>query len=131
MLVTIDDYLANAGLRERANAGVWVAADDEVLRLEPELNSLAVIALHFPAFSDGRGLSHATTLRSRLGYTGELRAFGDVRRDQMEQMVRCGINAFELPEGADIDGALAGLKLFSHSYQSSTNRPEPLFRTRR
>ena len=66
----------------------------------------------------------------RMGYTGELRAIGDVRRDQIEQMLRCGINAFELPEGADVDAALEGLKEFSHSYQPSPSTPEPLFRKR-
>ncbi|MBJ39439.1 MAG: oxidoreductase [Gammaproteobacteria bacterium] len=130
VLVTIDDYAADPGLQGRKDAGVWVAADDDIDRLQAHVGSLELIALHFPAFTDGRALSHATTLRMRTGYTGELRAIGDVRRDQIEQMLRCGINAFELPEGADVDAALDGLKEFSHSYQTSTNTPEPLFRKR-
>jgi len=89
-----------------------------------------VIALNFPSFFDGRSLSSANILRRRYGYTGELRAIGDVRRDQLDQMQRCGINAFQLAEGQDIRKALSSLSSFSYNYQSSIDRPEPLFRQR-
>lgn len=130
VLLPMAVYLGSASLQARDDTGVWVAADEDPAELGQVVGSLGVIALHFPAFTDGRGLSHAATLRTRLGFEGEIRAFGDVRRDQMEQMLRCGINAFVLPEGANLAAALEGLKLFSHSYQSSTNRPDPLFRLR-
>ena len=130
VLVPQAEYLASAPLQARDDAGAWVAAEDNPQELEGVIDSLSVIAVHFPAFTDGRALSHAAALGTRCGFAGEIRAFGDVRRDQMEQMLQCGINAFKLPEGADLDAALAGLRLFSHSYQSSTNRPDPLFRLR-
>jgi uncharacterized protein (DUF934 family) len=86
--------------------------------------------LHFPLFSDGRHLSTANILRRRYHYTGEVRAFGDVRRDEMEQMHRCGFNAYVPPEGKSAEELLEGLKLFTYSYQSSVDRLEPLFRLR-
>jgi|TARA_Y100000310_G_scaffold218241_2_gene219448 uncharacterized protein (DUF934 family) len=113
-----------------AEIGVWLNSDEDPQRLVDDLAGIALIALNFPVFSDGRAYSSATMLRRVHGYKGELRAIGDVRRDQMEQMHRCGFNAYQLAEGQDLEAALAGFKLFSHSYQSSVDRPEPLFRLR-
>ncbi len=129
-LVSLPVYLNSPELQQRPDVGVWVAAEDAIHDLTPFLSQLRIIAVDFPAFTDGRALSHAHTLRVQLGYSGELRAIVDVRRDKMEQMARCGINAFELADDADLNGAVAGLNEFTYSYQSSANRSEPLFRTR-
>lgn len=117
-------------LTGRNDIGVWIDADEEVEVLADCVNSIPVIGLNFPTFFDGRSLSSATILRRTLGYEGELRAIGDVRRDQMDQMQRCGINAFQLAENQDPEQALAGLAGFTYNYQNSVDRPAPLFRQR-
>jgi uncharacterized protein (DUF934 family) len=109
------------------------------LRLEPHEDPAAVaerlggatrIEVHFPKFTDGRGHSIARLLRERLGYRGELRAVGDVPGDQLHYLARCGFDAFLLRDGEDAEGALAALAGFSEAYQSSVERPLPLFRRR-
>jgi uncharacterized protein (DUF934 family) len=111
----------------------------EVLRLEPHedpaalagrLRAAARVEVNFPKFSDGRGYSIARLLRERHGYTGELRAVGDVQRDQLFYLSRVGFDAFLLREGEDAEGALAALADFSEAYQASVERPQPLFRRR-
>lgn len=111
----------------------------EVLRLEPHedpaalagrLASAARVEVNFPKFSDGRGYSIARLLRERHGYTGELRAVGDVQRDQLFYLSRVGFDAFLLREGEDAEAALAALADFSEAYQASVERPQPLFRRR-
>ena len=109
--------------------GVWLDSDEEVELLEGKLNC-NVIALNFTAFNDGRAYSSAHILRRRYGYEGEIRAIGDVRRDELEQMIRCGFDAFELADSQDIEASLASLSGFSVSYQPTADRPEPLFRRR-
>ena len=130
LLLPMANYTASESLQARSDVGVWIAAEDDSLELAEVISTLTVVAVDFPAFTDGRGLSHASTLRTRFGFEGEVRAIGDVRRDQMQQMVQCGINSFAFQEDADLAGALEGLKLFSHNYQSSTRQPNPLFRLR-
>jgi uncharacterized protein (DUF934 family) len=71
-----------------------VRADELAKPIKDDLDKFAVIAVDFPKFSDGRGYSIAFNLRKRLGYTGELRAIGDVLRDQLFQMQRCGFDAY-------------------------------------
>jgi uncharacterized protein (DUF934 family) len=111
----------------------------DVLRLEPHedparhagrLGSAARVEVNFPKFSDGRGYSIARLLRERLRYQGELRAVGDVQRDQLFYLSRVGFDAFLLREGEDADAALAALADFSEAYQASVERPQPLFRRR-
>jgi len=89
-----------------------------------------VIAVHFADFTDGRGYSLARNLRERHGFRGELRAVGDVRRDQLYYLAACGFDAFVLRDGEDAHAALAALEDFSDAYQSSVARPNPLFRRR-
>ena len=114
-------------------------AGGEVLRLEPaddpaalagRLAAAARVEVNFPTFTDGRGYSIARLLRERHGYAGELRAVGDVQRDQLFYLSRCGFDAFLLREGEDPDGALAALQDFSDAYQASAAQPIPLFRRR-
>ena len=74
--------------------GVLIKPADDVLKLEPYLYRLEIVAVAFPAFNDGRAFSHASLLRSRLNFTGEVRAVGDVLIDQIPLMLRCGIDSF-------------------------------------
>jgi uncharacterized protein (DUF934 family) len=92
------------------------------------LQQLPLIAIEFPSFTDGRGYSNARLLRDRFHYRGELRAVGDVLRDQLFYMARCGIDSFALKAGKDIEGALAAFQDFSVTYQPSADEPRPLFR---
>jgi uncharacterized protein (DUF934 family) len=111
----------------------------EVLRLEPaddpakfadRLGAVARIEVHFPSFTDGRGYSIARLLRERHGYDGELRAVGDVQRDQLFYLARCGFDAFLLRKDEDAEDARAAFDDFSEAYQASVERPQPLFRRR-
>lgn len=67
---------------------------DDVEKLRPFIDRIGLAAVSFPAFNDGRGFSHASLLRSRLGYQGELRAVGDVLIDQVPLMLRTGFTSF-------------------------------------
>jgi uncharacterized protein (DUF934 family) len=82
----------------------------------------------FPKFTDGRGYSIAYNLRARLGYTGELRAIGDVLRDQLFYMQRVGFDAFAVRADKNIHDAVKGLTDFSEKYQTSWDEKNPLFR---
>lgn len=118
-------------LAERAAAGeigVWVASDERPDALKDDFSKLAVIAVDFPKFTDGRGYSIAYNLRVRLGWTGELRAIGDVLRDQLFQMRRVGFDAYATRPDRNIHDALKGLSDFSETYQASVDQKLPLFR---
>ncbi|MGJ7041945.1 uncharacterized protein (DUF934 family) [Shinella sp. BE166] len=87
----LDDFLAKT---DETGLGVLINPADDVRKLEGHLDRLALVAVAFPAFNDGRAFSHASLLRSRLGFTGEVRAVGDVLIDQIPLMLRCGIDSF-------------------------------------
>lgn len=110
--------------------GVWLDSHEDPAELADDVDHLQLIAVNFPTFKDGRGYSIAYLLRNRYGYTGEVRAIGDVLRDQLFYMHRVGFNSFQLRADKDINDALTALNDFSESYQASTDQPEPLFRRR-
>ena len=103
----------------RGETGVWLAPTDDPGALAADVMRLRVIAIDFPQFTDGRGYSHARLLRERYGYGGELRAIGDVGRDQLYYLAQCGFDAFEIPDGRDATDAIAGLADFSDGYQAT------------
>lgn len=115
-------------LQNRSDIGVWFASDERPEELKDDVAKLPVIAVDFPKFSDGRGYSIAYNLRARLGYTGELRAIGDVLRDQLFYMHRVGFNSFATRPDRNIHDALKGLTDFSETYQASWDQKLPLFR---
>jgi uncharacterized protein (DUF934 family) len=115
-------------LQDRADIGVWFASDERAEDLQNDVEKFSVIAVDFPKFADGRGYSIAYHLRARLGYRGELRAIGDVLRDQMFYLQRVGFDAFATRADKDIHEALKGLSDFSLSYQASSDENVPLFR---
>jgi uncharacterized protein (DUF934 family) len=96
----------------------------------PEVTKLALIAIEFPRFTDGRGYSIARQLRDRSHFTGELRAVGWVLRDQLFYMERCGFDAFELTPGKPLDSALEAFGEFSVTYQAATDDKRPIYRRR-
>ncbi len=93
-ILGLSDFLARVAEGDEAGFGVLINPADDVRRLEGHLDRIALVALAFPAFSDGRAFSHASLLRSRLGYQGEVRAVGDVLIDHIPLMLRCGIDSF-------------------------------------
>ncbi|QOY95862.1 DUF934 domain-containing protein [Massilia sp. UMI-21] len=115
-------------LSGRADIGVWLAPDEQAAAIRDDLQRLGVVAVDFPKFSDGRGYSTAFNLRKRLGYQGELRAIGDVLRDQLWPLSRVGFDAFATRQDRSIVDALKGLTVFSETYQASVDQPLPLFR---
>lgn len=103
---------------------------DDPAALAGRIGERAVIAINFPKFGDGRGYSIARLLRERYGYTGELRAIGEVARDHLHAMAQCGFDAFELRAEEDPHEALKAFGDFSEQYQATPAQPAPLFRRR-
>ncbi|MFM9885061.1 MAG: DUF934 domain-containing protein [Burkholderiales bacterium] len=110
--------------------GVQLESHHEASSVAEHVGRFGLIAVHFPKFTDGRGYSIARTLRERLAYRGELRATGDVLRDQLFNLARMGFDTFDLRTDQDIDASLAAFRDFSEAYQVSVERPIPLFRRR-
>jgi uncharacterized protein (DUF934 family) len=110
--------------------GVILQPDDDPLLLGEHLDALALIAVNFPVFTDGRGYSSARLIRERLNWRGELRAVGDIQRDQISYLFRVGFDAFALKPGQDPNDALRAIEDFSDGYQASVVQPLPLFRRR-
>lgn len=118
-------------LLERSTAiGVWMTGADEPAAIVGDLDRLDLIAVRFGTFTDGRGYSTGTLLRQRYGFRGELRAIGDIQRDQLYYLARCGFNAFVLRQTEDVEAALEAFQDFGEAYQTATDRPLPLFRRR-
>ena len=113
----------------RGDAGVWLAPADHAADLADDVARLPVIAIDFPQFTDGRGYSHARLLRERYRYAGELRAIGDIARDQLYYLTQCGFDAFLIPDGRDADDARNAFADFSDGYQATTARA-PWYRRR-
>ena len=117
-------------LRARGEIGVWLKPDDDPELLAADVGALPLIAVDFPQFTDGRGYSTARLLREKHGFAGELRAIGDVLRDQLYYLRQCGFNAFAVRSDRNLEAALKGLSDFSDNYQATAARPVPLFRRR-
>lgn len=115
-------------LKGRGNLGIWLASDATVDSVLEALDQFEVIAVDFPKFSDGRGYSLAYQLRAYHGYRKELRAIGDVLRDQLFYMQRVGFDTFAVRLDRDIEDALKGLSDFTEPYQGSFSPNLPLFR---
>ena len=135
---TISNGERTAGGRAIAALADWSEDSGDGLLLEPHdepearFKRAPLIAINFPAFSDGRGLSLAVLLRTRYDFKGELRAVGDVHPDVIHYMKRCGFDTFQMPEGRRLpparqDGA-STLAPYSDYYQASVLQPEPAYR---
>jgi uncharacterized protein (DUF934 family) len=116
-------YLAESEAlsRRAAPLGVIWPNDREVEELAPHLPRLALVVLVFPTFRDGRAYSQARILRERHGFKGELRASGDVLRDQLLFLHRAGFDAFEIRKPEDARAAVAALRRYSVFYQPAAD----------
>ncbi|WP_028669981.1 DUF934 domain-containing protein [Saccharospirillum impatiens] len=103
------------------NIGVWLNDEQMAEDVTDSLDKLALIALRFPKFADGRGFSKARLLRERHAFAGEIRAIGDFLPDQVFYMGRCGINAFACRTDEEASIALALFAPFSVRYQGGTD----------
>jgi uncharacterized protein (DUF934 family) len=129
VIVGLKRVLAGEGLAGRSGKlGVRVDPEDAAADVLPLLGKVALVAVNFPKFGDGRGYSTARLLRERHGYTGELRAVGEVLADQLFYLKRCGIDAFDLAPGKDVHAALRALRDFSVTYQAASDQAQPLYR---
>ena len=118
-------------LATRERLGLLLQPDDQVETVAADLPRFAVIAVNFPKFVDGRGYSTAALLRQRYGYTGELRAVGNVLHDQLFFMKRVGFDSYALLDSKNVAYAIeAGFTSFSDAYQAATDEPQPHFRRR-
>jgi len=105
---------APLGIRLRSDEGAGAIADD--------LAYFDLVALEFPQFKDGRAYSTARLLRQRYGYTGELRAIGEVLYDQLQFMRRCGFDAFEYAGKMAAEEALAAFGEIDVVYQTAADQ---------
>ena len=114
-------------LGEGRSVGVTLAAGEEAEALAYDLPRLAVVALAFPKYRDGRQYSNARILRERYGYKGEVRAVGDVLREQAGFMLRCGVDAYEPADGSTPEQWEHVTRRFRHVYQRAADTRIPAF----
>lgn len=117
-------------LKKDSAHAVWIDGSIETEALLDDLKHLALIGLDFPTFKDGRSYSHAHLLRERYSYEGELRAIGDVLRDQLFFMQRCGFDSYEVREDKDAEELLKGFEDFTVRYQAAADGTLPIYKLR-
>jgi uncharacterized protein (DUF934 family) len=132
VLIPLDEWRERAAVWQSrpGRVGLLLSPPDDPNSVAADLDRFALIAVNFPKFSDGRGYSTARLLRERLGWRGELRAVGDVLRDQLFLLARCGFDSFALRADQDPRAASAAFRDFSVRYQAAIDEPLPLFRRR-
>ncbi|NLC10475.1 MAG: DUF934 domain-containing protein [Gammaproteobacteria bacterium] len=117
-------------LKQLPELGIWLDSHEAIEEIVEDLPHFSLVALNFPTFTDGRHFSSARLLRERYAYSGEIRAIGDVLRDQLFFMRRCGFDAYAVRADRCPHDALLSLTEFSVCYQGAADSPEPLFRRR-
>lgn len=120
----------DALLRAHADLGVRLEPGETPDAIADDLDRLSVVALDFPSFTDGRAYSYARLLRERYGYKGEVRAVGNVLRDQYLFMARAGFDAFEVRQGESAEAFLAATKAITNAYQRATDTRRPIWELR-
>ena len=131
LLLTLDQWQQFAPQlpQHSGNIGILLDTDTELEDIPSQCLELPLITISFSKFADGRGFSLARLLRERHNYQGELRATGDILRDQLYLLKSCGFNSFQIA-GIDLAEAANSLQDFSEAYQSSVEQPAPLFKRR-
>jgi uncharacterized protein (DUF934 family) len=110
--------------------GVIWPNDRRLAELAPWLEHIAVVALVFPKYRDGRAYSQARLLRERYGFRGQLRATGEVLRDQFLFLARSGFDSFEVKKPSDAQAFAEAIARFSVVYQQSADSRPPAWRQR-
>lgn len=126
---TAESASESAASASAALGVLQIANDADVLALAAEgaLQGVTCIELNFPKFTDGRAYSQAVLLRRRLGFTGELRATGDVLIDQLLLMQRSGFTSAVLAAGVNAEAAPRQFVVFDEFYQGDAQQPRPHF----
>jgi len=124
VIVSQERWLARAKDLAGRNApiGILLKSHQSPAAIAGDLDRFSLVALEFPHFKDGRAYSYARLLRERYGFKGEIRAVGNVLRDQHQFMIRCGFDAFELRAGEDPAEWRKHANAFSVFYQPATDR---------
>ena len=133
VIVTLARWRAEreALLAAHSAVGVLVPNTEDIEAVYPEVADRSLIVLQFPIFTDGRALSQAVVLRKRLGFRGELRAVGDVIRDLVFWLGRCGFDSI-VPRGdQNLEGCRAALDELSVAYQAAADSHTPVWMRRR
>ena len=117
-------------LKRSGRNGLWLSSEDEIESVAEDIAHFALIALEFSASTDGRHYSTARLLRERYAYSGELRASGEVRRDQLFFLTRCGFDSFLLADNCDLEDFLRGGNDFSSVYQYASDDRVPVYHRR-
>ena len=118
-----------AALARTGGVGALIGPDDDLAPLAPLLANLALVAIAFPKFRDGRGFTQMRALREHHAYTGEIRATGHPLPDQFLNLVRCGVTSVDLPPGQDAAIWASVLKLHGGlDIRPVAERPLPLLR---
>jgi len=110
--------------------GVRIESNEEIEVLAYDLPRIAVVALAFPKYRDGRAYTSARLLRERFKYEGQIRAVGDVLQEQAGFMVRCGFDAFEPNDGATPEAWTKAASRFRHVYQRAADERVVAFEER-
>lgn len=116
---------------DKGELGIWLNTHElleTLIAAASDINRLPIIAVHVERFADGRIFSIGNLLRTRYGYKNELRAFGDVLRDQLFFLKRCGYDSYQIRADRSAKDALAGLKDFSRPYQGAVDETQPVWR---
>ena len=139
IIVPLSIFIANkdalASRIDAGSTGIWLDTHETLESLlealiesDRYINQLPIIAVHVERFPDGRIFSLGTLLRTRYGFKNELRAFGDVLRDQLFFLKRSGFTSFLIRADRSAEDALASLKDFSQPYQGAVDEPQPIFK---
>lgn len=132
VIVTLDRWRAERDelLKRNAPLGIKLESGQEPKEIADDLDRFDVIALEFPQFKNGRGYSYARLLRERYGFDREIRAVGDVLRDQLQFMARCGIDAFEVSDRVTLDGYREAMSEISVFFQPTGDGRTPVLSLR-
>ncbi len=139
VIVPLSVFIANkealASRMDAGSTGIWLDTHETLESLIEaliesgrDINKLPIIAVHVERFADGRIFSLGTLLRTRYGFKNELRAFGDVLRDQLFFLKRSGFTSFEIRADRSAEDALASLKDFTIPYQGAVDESQPVFK---
>jgi len=121
LLVSLEQWREHESTLQGRELGVRLLSDQHPESIAADLNNFAVIALDFPAFTDGRAYSYARVLRDNYGYTGEIRAVGDVLLEQLHYMSRVGFDAFEISDERGLADWNAANSDFSVFYERTND----------
>lgn len=122
-LIDLPEFLGMSTAQRTLISGVLINPSDDIHALSDCLETLELIVISFPLYTDGRGYSHARILRTQMGYTGEIRATGDIRPDQLLFMIRAGINTFNFETVQDDTQIQQVLTRYETNYQPSYALP--------